>query len=97
MPSGPVAAAIVLALAVLLGGIYLFAELRHHGGARARERARGGERLPLFGTDGLVDLSTPAASRSVPLPATPRGEDGRRTPPMPAPAASAERAPFAPP
>lgn len=50
--SGPVVAAIVLALAALVGGIFLFMELRHHGARRAREHQRS-DPLPLFGTDRL--------------------------------------------
>ena len=58
MPSSTLAAAIVLAVAALAGGIYLWYELRRHG-SRARERERGAEPLPLFGTDLLVDRSAP--------------------------------------
>lgn len=84
MPSGPVAAAIVLAIAVLIGGVYLFLELRHHG--RSRDRHRAGERLPLFGTDLLVERGTTGSERP-PLRASPVQ---RPAPPM-------ERPTFAPP
>jgi hypothetical protein len=70
MPSGPVVASIVLAIAVLVGGAYLWYELRQHGGSRARDRQRGGERLPLFGTDLLVDRGGTARPRSI-VPAKP--------------------------
>lgn len=73
MPSGPVAAAIVLALAVLAGGVYLFLELRHHAGGRARDRQRDGARLPLFGTDGVMERAGDAVepARPFPLPKAP--------------------------
>lgn len=85
MPSGPVAAAIVLALAVLVGGVYLFMELRHHGRGHARERERDGARLPLFGTEGRMDgaRESVAPSRPFPLPRAP----GRTAPPGMTPAA----------
>ena len=86
MPSGPVAAAIVLALAVLVGGVYLFFELRHHAGARGLDKQRDGARLPLFGTDGVVDRTpgdAPARKLSPVVSARPRPVP----PPEPAPAA----------
>ncbi|MDF1503881.1 FHA domain-containing protein [Roseisolibacter sp. H3M3-2] len=93
MPSGPVAAAIVLALAVLAGGVYLFFELRHHDGGRRLERQRDGARLPLFGTDGVVERNdgAPAPSRSSAAVVVPRT---RPTPPAPSasPAAPAPAA-----
>jgi hypothetical protein len=91
MPSGPVVAFIVFIVALLAGGVYLYFELRQHGGSRARERQRGGERLPLFGTDLLVDHSggarprsiVPAQSVSRPEPARPAARDF--APPVPTP------------
>ena len=107
MPSGPVVASIVLAIAVLVGGAYLWYELRQHGGPRARDRQRGGERLPLFGTDLLVDRGGAARPRSIvpakpaspapgasPEPARPAARDF--APPAPKPAASIEVATAAP-
>ena len=50
---------------MLVGGVYLYLELRQHGGSRTRERQRGGERLPLFGTDLLVGRDGAAHPRSI--------------------------------
>jgi hypothetical protein len=61
----------VFVVALLAGGVYLYLELRHHGGSRVRERQRGGERLPLFGTDLLVDRGAGARPRSVVPPMSP--------------------------
>lgn len=98
MPSGPVVATIVLAIAVLVGGAYLWYELRQHGGgARAHDRQRGGERLPLFGTDLLVDRGGTARPRPI-VPAKPmsRDESARPEPERPEPARPVARD-FAPP
>jgi len=86
MPSGPVAAAIVLALAVLAGGVYLFFELRHHAGTRGPEKQRDGARLPLFGTDGIVDRTPGAVPARGTSPVVTARPHARR--PAPAPAAS---------
>ena len=50
---------------MLVGGVYLYLELRQHGGSRTRDRQRAGERLPLFGTDLLVDRGGGARPRSI--------------------------------
>jgi hypothetical protein len=83
MPSGPVVAALVLALAVLVGGVYLFLELRHHAGPRARSRERDGARLPLFGSGGMIERTGEPAAPPRPFPLA------SYTPPRPAPTASA--------
>jgi hypothetical protein len=70
MPSGPVVASLVLLVAALVGGVYLYLELRHQGGSRTRDRQRPGDRLPLFGTDLLVDRGGGARPRPI-VPARP--------------------------
>lgn len=90
--SGPVVAVIVLALAALVGGIFLFLELRHHGARRAREHQRSVP-LPLFGTDRLQGAGAAALHGREPA-GRPDG-DGELAPPVEGDAAV--RRSFAPP